>query len=206
MALFQPRILRAPMSMNPAGDSSIMEQSPRLKILQIGNYPPPFCGWAVPTKLLVEEIRRRGHICQMLNINENRRKKSTEYVDVQNAFDYLRKVIRFALKGYRFQVHVNGQSEPGYVLALVASLVGRVAGKPVALSWRGGLQQKFFPRTDDCLLRWAFQVLFRLAGNILCNSMAVKRAIALYGINPDKVAAIPSFSSQHLKFTKVSLE
>jgi glycosyltransferase involved in cell wall biosynthesis len=193
------------MSMNPAGDKPIMEQSRRLKILQIGNYPPPFCGWAVPTKLLVEEIRRRGHICQVLNINENRRKKSTEYVDVQNAFDYLQKVIRFAVTGYRFQVHVNGQSKPGYVLALVAAVIGRLAGRPVALTWHGGLQQRFFPRMDKRVPRSAFQMLFRLAGNISCNSMAVKQAIVGYGVSPARVAAVPLFSSQLMKFTKVDL-
>lgn len=182
-----------------------MKRLPAIKILQIGNYPPPFCGWAVQTKLLVEEIRRRGHICEVLNLNENRRKKSTEYVDVQNAFDYLWKVIRFAVRGYRFQVHVNGQSKPGYILALIASLVGRIAGKPVALSWRGGLQQRFFPRLEDRGPRWAFQLLFRLAGQIACNSLTVKRAIVLYGIDPARVAVIPGFSSQHLNFTKASL-
>jgi len=187
------------------GDKSIMEQSPRLKFLQIGNYPPPFCGWAVPTKLLVEEIRRRGHICQVLNINENRRKKSTEYVDVQSAFDYLQKVIRFAGKGYRFQVHVNGQSKPGYVLALVAAVIGRLAGRPIALTWHGGLQQRFFPRMDKRLPRCAFQMIFRLAGSISCNSRAIKQAIEAYGIPASRVAAIPLFSPQLLKFTKVDL-
>lgn len=175
------------------------------KILQIGNYPPPFCGWAVQTKLLVEEIRRRGHICEVLNLNESRKKKSSEYVDVQNALDYLQKVIRFALRGYRFQVHVNGQSEPGYMLALAASLIGWAAGKRVALSWRGGLQQKYFPRLSDRGPRWAFQLLFRLAGKISCNSAAVKRAIELYGIDPARVAAIPGFSAQHLNFEKMPL-
>jgi glycosyltransferase involved in cell wall biosynthesis len=178
---------------------------PRIKILQIGNYPPPFCGWAIQTKLLVEEIRRRGHICEVLNLNESRKKKSNEYVDVQNAFDYLCKVIRFACQGYRFQVHVNGQSKPGYILALVASLVGRIARRPVALSWRGGLQQRFFPRLADRGPRLAFQLLFRLAGQISCNNMAVKRAIVLYGIDPARVVAIPGFSSQHLNFTRVPL-
>ena len=178
---------------------------PAIKILQIGNYPPPFCGWAVQTKLLAEEIRKRGHICEVLNLNENRRRKSTEYVDVQNAFDYLWKVIRFALRGYRFQVHVNGQSKPGYMLALVASLVGFVAGRPVALSWRGGLQQRFFPRVADRGPRWAFQLLFRLAGQIACNSVTVKRAIMDYGIAPVRVVAIPGFSSRHLNFTTVPL-
>src|SRR2546429_3427271 len=82
-----------------------------MRILQIGNYPPPACGWAMQTKLLVEELRRRGHVCQVLNINESRKKKSSEYVDVQNGFDYVYKLVRFAGKGYQFQVHVNGQSK-----------------------------------------------------------------------------------------------
>ena len=46
------------------------------KILQIGNYPPPMCGWAIQTKLVTEELRRRGHICDVLKINENREVKT----------------------------------------------------------------------------------------------------------------------------------
>jgi glycosyltransferase involved in cell wall biosynthesis len=153
----------------------------------------------------VEEIRKRGHICEVLNINENRKRKSSEYVGVENAFDYLQKVIKFSLKGYRFQVHVNGQSKPGYMLALVAVLVGRLARKPVILSWHGGLQQRFFPRLDNPVPRWAFKILFWLAGNILCNSLAVKQAIVAYGINSARVTDIPGFSSQHLRFTQVTL-
>ena len=122
-----------------------MEQE--LKILQIGNYPPPVCGWSIQTKLLVEEIRHRGITCDVLNLSENRRKKSREYVDVQNIFDYLYKLLRFAWRGYHFQMHVNGQSKPGYVLALLAAMIGRIAGRPITLSWRGGLQQKYFPRS-----------------------------------------------------------
>jgi glycosyltransferase involved in cell wall biosynthesis len=170
------------------------------KILQIGNYPPPLCGWAIQTKMLVEEIRRRGHVCEVLKINEGRKVKSYEYVDVQNGFDYVFKLIRFAWRGYRFQVHVNGWSKPGYVLALLAAIVGRIAGRPAALAWRGGLQQKYFPRTRDWFARRAFRFLFRSAGRISCNSMAVKQAIESYGIPPERVAAIAGFSVQHLKF------
>lgn len=182
-----------------------MEQFRPFKILQIGNYPPPFCGWAVQTKLLVEEIRKRGHICVMLNINENRKKQSTEFVGVQNAFDYVQKLVRFACKGYRFQVHVNGQSELGYMLALAASVIGRLAGTPVALSWRGGLRQKFFPRLESRFFRWAFQMLFYLSGKISCNNSAVKEAIVRYGVKPSKVATIPGFSSRHLIFEETPL-
>lgn len=176
-----------------------------VKILQIGNYPPPVCGWAIQTKFLVEEIRRRGIVCDVLNVNENRAKKSREYVDVQNGLDYVVKLIRFAFQGYRFQIHVNGQSRTGYLLAVVAALVGRFAARPVALSWRGGLHQKYFPRPHDYWLRWPFQLLFRMAGQISCNSSQVKRAIESYGIEPGRVTAIPGFSRQHVTFERTSL-
>jgi glycosyltransferase involved in cell wall biosynthesis len=175
------------------------------KFLQIGNYPPPACGWAVQTKLLVEELRRRGHVCEVLNINENRRVKSPEYVDVQNGFDYFAKLCRFAARGYRFQVHVNGQSKPGYALALLAALVGRLSGRPAFIGWRGGLDQKYFPRQDNRWLRWAYRRLFALAGGISCNSKPIKQAIEDYGIDPQKVVAIPAFSRQHVNFEPAAL-
>lgn len=176
-----------------------------MKILQIGNYPPPVCGWSIQTKLLVQEIRRRGIVCEVLNLSENRRKKSSDYVDVQNIFDYVYKLLRFASRGYRFQMHVNGQSKPGYVLALLAAIVGRIAGLPIALSWRGGLQQKYFPRTEGGWVRFAYQTLFRLAGRISCNNMPVKRAIEEYGIDAGRVVAIPAFSPQHMDFQPSAL-
>lgn len=40
---------------------------PAAKILVIGNYPPPMCGWAMQTKLVVDELRRRAHVCEVLN-------------------------------------------------------------------------------------------------------------------------------------------
>jgi glycosyltransferase involved in cell wall biosynthesis len=177
----------------------------KMKILQIGNYPPPACGWAMQTKLLVEEIRRRGHTCQVLNINESRKRKSDEYVDVQNGWDYLRKLIRFAAQGYRFQVHVNGQSRPGYILAFLAALVSRLWGRPVALSWRGGLHQRYFPRPAKLWAGRAYRLLFRLAGQIVCNDRRVKQAIETYGIGANRVVAIPGFSKQNLGFRSAPL-
>jgi glycosyltransferase involved in cell wall biosynthesis len=175
------------------------------KILQIGNYPPPACGWAIQTKLLVEELRRRGVVCQVLKINEGRRQKSEEYTDVQNGFDYLWKLLRFALAGYRFQVHVNGQSTAGYLLALLAAIVGRFSGHPVALSWRGGLRQKYFPRPDDRWVGAAYRLLFQLSGKIVCNDDQVKRAIESYGISGRNMAVIPGFSRQYLTFRETPL-
>jgi len=175
------------------------------KILQIGNYPPPMCGWAIQTKLVTDELRRRGHICEILKINENRRMKDPSYIDIQGGPDYVFKVLRHAIRGYQLNVHLNGQSRKGYILALIAVLTGRLAFRPTLVTFHGGLSQAFFPRLDSTALRWAFQVLFNLAGGIACDSLPIKEAIANYGVRPEKIETIETFSAQYLEFRNVPL-
>jgi glycosyltransferase involved in cell wall biosynthesis len=176
-----------------------------VKILQIGNYPPPMCGWAIQTKLVTEELRRRGQVCEVLKINENRQVNDPAYVDVQSGPDYLYKVVRYALSGYRLNIHLNGQSKTGYWLALAAVLVGRTCFRPALVTFHGGLSQQYFPRRDSFRLHWGFKLLFTLAGGIACDSDSVKQAIESYGIRSEKITAIKTFSSQYLEFEAVAL-
>jgi glycosyltransferase involved in cell wall biosynthesis len=175
------------------------------KILQIGNCPPPMCGWAIQLKLVTEELRARGHICEVLKINEGRQIKSSEYVDVQSGLDYLKKIWFYALRGYRLNVHVNGMSKKGYWLAMIAAVTGRLLLRPALVTFHGGLAQDYFPRHEQGWARWAFQILFTLAGSIACDSGPIKEEIVRYGIHADKVATIATFSPQYLKFSSVSL-
>lgn len=176
------------------------------KILHIGNYPPPLCGWAIHLKLVVDEMRRRGYTCEILKINENRELESPDYVDVQGGFDYLLKLWRYAFRGYRLSMHVNGQSKVGYLLALAAMIVGRMVFRPSYLTFHGGLSQIYFPKRESFKLRSAFWLLFMLAGKITCNSEEIKQEIVKYGIAAGKITAISAFSSQYMNFEPSSLE
>jgi glycosyltransferase involved in cell wall biosynthesis len=131
--------------------------------------------------------------------------KDPAYVDVQNGADYLYKLARYAGSGYTLNIHVNGQSKKGYLLALAAVLVGGLCFRPALITFHGGVSQQFFPRPDSLRLHWAFKLLFHLAGGIACDSNAVKDVIASYGVNPNKIQAIQTFSSQYLDFQPAEL-
>ena len=188
----------------PVQSSEAFEEP--VRILQIGNYPPPMCGWAIQLKLVTEELRRRGHVCEVLKINEGRQIKSAEYVDVQSGPDYLKKIFTYALRRYRLNVHVNGMSKKGYGLAMAAALTGRLVNRPALVTFHGGLSQDYFPRPDHSLAHQAFYALFRLAGEVACDSAPIRDAILEYGIRPEKVACIATFSPQYLEFDRVQLE
>src|SRR5581483_3099220 len=113
---------------------------------------------------------------------------------------------RHAIRGYRLNVHVNGQSKKGYALALIAALAGRLTFRPALVTFHGGLNQEFFPRRRSSLWFWAFKLLFVVAGGIACDDAPIKRGILDYGITSGKVATIETFSPQYLDFHPVALD
>jgi len=134
----------------------------------------------------------------MCQSERNHTRKSSEYTDVQNGFDYLSKLIRFAWKGYRFQVHVNGQSKTGYTLALAAASSVGLPVQPVALSWRVACNRNTFPGPKIACRGGPFQLLFHLSGRISCNNIQVKQAIERYGLDLIAWWQFPAFPGSML--------
>src|SRR5438477_6807589 len=79
---FASRELELASMRSESSTNALLSARAPVRVLQIGNYPPPMCGWAIQLKLVTEELRRRGHVCEVLKINEGRQIKSPEYVDV----------------------------------------------------------------------------------------------------------------------------
>jgi glycosyltransferase involved in cell wall biosynthesis len=176
------------------------------RILEIGNWPPPVCGWSMGLVGLRRELEVRGWECAVMNLNENRRVRSAEYIDVQGGWDYFRKVLRHVWRGYAVHIRVNGETKKGYLLALSALLLARMGRQPAFLTYAGGHQQSYFPAPKGSLPHAAFALLFRVPERIYCNSEAVKSAIVSVGINPEKIDPIPHFSPYYVEFVPKQLD
>jgi glycosyltransferase involved in cell wall biosynthesis len=154
---------------------------------------------------LRRELESRGWDCPVMNINENRRVLNPECIDVQDGRDYVRKVWRHVWRGYAVQIRVNAESKKGYVLALMAMLMARMAGRPALLTYCGGHRQTFFPAPKGSLRFWAFSILFRIPTRIYCDSEPVKTVLLTTGVDAARVMPVPLFSSENVHFGPVKL-
>ena len=59
----------------------------QVKILEIGVYPPPFCGWGTRLYFVRQALDEAGHQCVPLNLGENRRIPSDEYECVRSGWE-----------------------------------------------------------------------------------------------------------------------
>lgn len=166
------------------------------KVLQVGNFPPPFCGWSMHTEVLHRELLHRGVSSRVLDIGPGRAVGGRECIAGTGPFRVVSTVLSHALRGYRMHTHVNGDSWKGYLLALFPTLVGRAVGNPSVLTFHAGPVQMRFPRTSGFWYH-AFRLLFTQSGDIICNHEPVKELIARYGVPKDRIHAIPAFTSQY---------
>lgn len=176
------------------------------KVLEISGYPPPRLGWGIRVAYVKNKLLEMGHECQVLNVGRSRKIKSKEYIDVQNGLDYIWKIFKYCLKGYRIHIHVNGKSHKGLILTLIAEVISLLLGKKCFLTLHAGINQDYFPKQNK---PWfyipIFYTIFSLPRFIICNHVVVKEKIMGYRIRGDKIVPIPAFSQQYLEYNKVDL-
>ncbi|MBI1749151.1 MAG: glycosyltransferase [Acidobacteria bacterium] len=185
-------------------DNRLRAKQPVARVLQIGNFPPPVCGWSLHTQIVQQALEQRGANSRVMDIGPGRCVEGRGCDTVKSGFDYAKKLLRYRLRGFTFQVHVNGDSWKGYVLALAAVLLGQLTGKPSVLTFHAGPTQLYFPRSRG-FWYWAFRLLFAASGEVICNHEPVKKAIAAYGIPEEKIYPIPAFSVQYTEKIPVPL-
>ena len=122
------------------------------------------------------------------------------YIHVLGTLDHLLKVIRFAARGYAINVHVNAEAAKGYILALIAIVVGRLFLRKANMTFHGGLPQSYFPAPKGSWWYWKFKFLFGIASGVLCDSDDIKREIVKYGVAPDRIGTAAGYSAQNLEY------
>tara|TARA_Y100001933_G_scaffold265095_1_gene335315 strand:- start:1266 stop:2420 length:1155 start_codon:yes stop_codon:yes gene_type:complete len=168
------------------------------KILEIGVYPPPFCGWGTRLYFVRLALHESGHQCVTLNIGKNRKIPSDEYECVRSGWEYVRKIVRYLARGYVVHMHVNGSSLKGFVLSGIAYVLSLLTFRRPILTLHAGTQQRFFPKSRSRLMAPILRVLFTIPKLVICNNSNVKDLIVDYSINPDKIVPITPFSKQYI--------
>ncbi len=177
-----------------------------VKVLHITSYPPPRSGWGIRVYFLKQEMERQGDICEVLNTGKGRQLKGRDFIPLYNGFDYVWKVFKYRLKGYLIHIHLNGDSPKKFIMTIIAQIISLLTFRRTVITFHAGPVQRYFPQFKAPYLIPMYKFIFTEPKYIICNNEAVKKNIAGYGIHPDKIVPIQSFSKQYLQFHEVPFE
>ena len=195
-------------SLRPSRSIKTMETSGTdrpVKILEIGCYPPPFCGWATRLYFVRKSLEDAGHSCVPLNLGENRSVPSEEYECVRSGWEYIRTICHYLRRGYVVHMHANGSSPKGFILSGIAYLLSLLTLRRPMLTLHAGTKQLYFPKSQSRLMAPILRLLFAVPKLVICNNPDVRNLIVEYSIDPKKIVPIMPFSKQYISADPVPL-
>ncbi|HEY0096780.1 MAG TPA: glycosyltransferase, partial [Archangium sp.] len=171
-----------------------------MRVLLVGDYPPPHGGVAVHVQQLHGYLRERGVEAVVLDIGKGGR-PAPDVIPVRTPTQYGTRLAGFLREGWTVHVHTSGNNPKSWMLAATAGVRARA---PRVITLHSGLLPDYLARSVS---RRAFARV-ALAGysRVVAVSEAVHEALARCGVPEDKLVVYPAFCGSQVKPGKASPE
>ncbi len=167
-----------------------------MKILLVGDYPPPYGGIAVHVEQLHHFLRGQGIESAVLDIGKGGR-PDPDVIPVRTAIHYAKGLFRFASRGWLLHLHVTGDNAKSWLVIASGVAAGWAFGLPAAITLHSGLLPQYLGAS--AARRMQARAALRGCGHVLAVSEQIRSALLDAGIGPSKISVNPAFCASQLQ-------
>jgi glycosyltransferase involved in cell wall biosynthesis len=165
-----------------------------MRVLLVGDYPPPHGGVAVHVQQLHQFLRGRNVEAKVLDIGKGGR-PAPEVLPVRSIAQFGMRLAGFLATGWTVHVHTSGNNPKSWLLAATAGVPA--PGAPRVITLHSGLLPDYLAASST---RRTF-ARAALAGysRVVAVSEAVKDALLMCGVPAEKVVVHPAFCASQVQ-------
>ena len=167
-----------------------------MKVLLIGDYPPPHGGVAVHVHQLYQFLRARGVQVRVLDIGKGGR-PDPDVLPARSLPLFAARIAQFSVAGWRLHLHTSGNNPKSWAVAAAVGLLRSPLAPAPVLTLHSGLLPAFLRGSP------AHRVLARAAmlgyGRVVAVSEPIREALVEVGVPAAKVVVLPAFLSSQVK-------
>lgn len=162
-----------------------------MKVLLIGDYPPPYGGISVHVQQLADFLRRQGSECVVLDIERGTDPKPGA-IRFNGYLGFLWTLILFSGRRYVSHIHTNGHNFKSWLAIAVTAWVGFFFGLRNIATVHSGLMPAYAAggRRRKLLIRAAVWPL----GGVIAVNQKIERALLEIGVPPSRISVLPAFA------------
>ncbi|MEW6729971.1 MAG: glycosyltransferase [Acidobacteriota bacterium] len=162
-----------------------------IKILLVGNYPPPYGGISVHISMLHRLLEAQGVDCQVLNIDPDA-PISEQYIRVNGYSNFLMRLINTS-RARIVHLHTNGHNIKSWLVALICGWVGHLIGRGAILTIHSGLAPAYLLEGSSGLGRLLIKTALRSQSYVICVNAQIRAALTVSGFPCRQTILIPAF-------------
>jgi glycogen(starch) synthase len=164
-----------------------------LKVLLVGDYPPPYGGVSVQIAVLHRRLSKmEGFGSVVLDIGSSRRQKRSGCLPSRNVLEFCWNLARYAAGGYLVHLHTNGANWKSWMIAFVSGLAGILNGRRTIVSLGSGSAPEYVTGSTG-LTRVLIWSAVRLATVIICRNHRMRLALSALGVRAGKLTVLAGF-------------
>lgn len=166
-----------------------------MRVLLVGDYPPPYGGVSIHVQQLHGFLRSQGVEAKVLDIGKGGR-PAPDVVPVKSPALFALRLAGFVSSGWAVHVHTSGNNPKSWVLA---GMVGGVPGlrSPRVITLHSGLLPDYLAAAGA--RRNFARVALAGYSRIIAVSEAVKEALVGCGVPGEKILVQPAFCASQVR-------
>ena len=166
-----------------------------MRVLLVGDYPPPHGGVAVHVQQLHGYLRGCGVDVKVLDIGKGGR-PAPDVIPARGAAPFALWLARHVATGWTIHVHTSGNNPKSWVLA---AMVGTLPGpkSPRVITLHSGLLPDYLAASDA--RRNFARVALAGYARVVAVSDAVKSALVGCGVPAEKIDVLPAFCASQVR-------
>jgi glycosyltransferase involved in cell wall biosynthesis len=166
-----------------------------MKVLLVGDYPPPYGGVSVHVEVVHKAVRAQGGACEVLDVGKGHL-PADGVVPATSYFACAAHLVRYAMRGYRLHVHTSGANPKSWMLASACAAAGKLSPQPPLITFHSGLGPEWLA-ADPTRARIACAVA-NAFGNVIAVSDEIRGALLACGVSRERIEVLPAFSRSFL--------
>jgi glycosyltransferase involved in cell wall biosynthesis len=164
-----------------------------MKLLLVGDYPPPYGGISIHVQELSREMKKKGIPHEVLNIGENRKQESQDYVSVKSPADFLVKLMVYGRGATHLHVHTNGHNNKSWLLIFSCGLAAFVLRLTPVLTIHSGISPHYMTENASPIRRTIIGFSLAFYKKIICVNQEILRVCTNRSKGNRKLVLIPAF-------------
>ncbi len=167
-----------------------------MKVVLVGDFPPPHGGVAVHVEVLFRTVRANGGRCEVLDIGKGQL-PADGVVPAGGSMRFTARLGQYAVRGYQIHVHTSGANPKSWMLAGICALAGAVSGKSPLITFHSGLGPAWI--AQSAARRKTAAAIASQFGTIIAVSDEIRDNLIRCGVAPAKIEVLPAFSRSFLE-------
>ncbi len=164
-----------------------------MRVLIVGDYPPPYGGSSVQVSVLHRLLSATpGFTARVLDVGTTRHRRRPECLPARNPFEFAGRLLAHAGRQYLLHLHTNGHNVKSWLVTLACAAAGLLNRRRTVVSIGSGLAPDFIEQASGPT-RFLIKVALHLIGAVICRNERTRTILVRLGIADGKVAIVPGF-------------